>query len=149
MTILEMMKPVGEKPAAKKKSAATNKAKPVEIVTDNSMDELHCAAGNHKWQRAKQRGRKPLNCPMHQPEKVQTANVEKPSVKKPSRKINRANKSKTLFDQAQLALNNPRCSDSDQRAIKYIIGQMADGNRKESLDPLTERLTEITRRVNR
>lgn len=33
---------------------------------------LHCQAGNHSWERPAQRGRKPLNCPEHQPEPVVT-----------------------------------------------------------------------------
>jgi hypothetical protein len=149
-SLLTMISPVGEKPVAKKsnKKSSTNKAKatPKPVVIDNTMDELHCELGNHKWQRAKQRGRKPFNCPLHQPEKVTVETTEKP--KRASNKKS-AKKNDTLFDAAKTTLNNPRCGDSDQRAIKYIIGQLADGNRKDATDHLVDRLNEIIRRVNR
>jgi hypothetical protein len=29
--------------------------------------ELHCELGNHEWSRESQRGRRPVNCPEHQP----------------------------------------------------------------------------------
>ncbi len=30
---------------------------------------LHCQIGNHSWERARQRGKRPFNCPEHAPEK--------------------------------------------------------------------------------
>jgi hypothetical protein len=159
MTILEMMRPVGEKakPTAKKsnKKSSTNKVKatPKPVVVDNTMDELHCEAGNHKWQRAKQRGRKPFNCPLHQPEKV-TAEITEKSVAKPkSARQNKRNKkngiSVTLADACQTALDSDRISDFDKRAIKYIVNQLADGKReKNDVDLLTKRLNELTKRFH-
>lgn len=32
---------------------------------------LYCQIGDHKWERPRQRGRQPLNCPEHAPVKVQ------------------------------------------------------------------------------
>ena len=36
---------------------------PIETVT------LHCQLGDHSWERPKQRGKRPFNCPEHAPEK--------------------------------------------------------------------------------
>lgn len=33
---------------------------------------LHCQLGNHSWERPKQRGKRPFNCPEHAPEKPTT-----------------------------------------------------------------------------
>lgn len=34
---------------------------------------LHCASGDHQWQRPSQRGRKPANCPAHADPKATVA----------------------------------------------------------------------------
>lgn len=35
------------------------------LVLPNSMETLHCKAGDHPWQRERKRGKKPVNCPKH------------------------------------------------------------------------------------
>lgn len=36
-----------------------------ETAKTSKTVELHCEAGNHKWERESQRGRRPINCPEH------------------------------------------------------------------------------------
>lgn len=39
------------------------------------MVELYCQAGEHKWERPSQRGRRPINCPDHQPDPTEVVVV--------------------------------------------------------------------------
>lgn len=48
-----------------------------DLLQQDETETLHCIAGDHSWQRAKQRGKKPMSCPEHAVQGEKLRKVEK------------------------------------------------------------------------
>lgn len=110
---------------------------------------LWCTTGEHNWERPSQRGKRPLNCPDHAPQKAPSAPLP------PEERVARMHEAKAQKIEERKQKNTAEeeilyghLDAEEQRMISYIDRQVNSGVRNDSdVTLLTTRRKDILRGV--